>query len=90
MEENKKQYLLLMSEIIAKQAIILGPNMAILKARGVEGLVVDNKGNASDIKGDAGLTLQKLVEGYVELSGTAAKTAIDPIFTKYPQIKKID
>ena len=40
MEESKKQYLLLMSEIIAKQAVILGPDMAILKARGVESWVV--------------------------------------------------
>ena len=34
-EYNKKQYLSLLSEIIAKQIIILGPDIAILKAKNI-------------------------------------------------------
>jgi len=90
MEENKKQYLSLLSEIIAKEAVVLGPDIAIFKARRVAGLIINNKGQATDIKGDAIQTLQKLVDGYAELSGQAAKNILDPIFTKYPQIKKVD
>ena len=89
MEEIKKQYLSLLSEIIAKETVILGPDITILKARSIAGLVVDDKGNVIDIKGDVRQTLQKLVDVYVELSGQFIKSAIDPIFTKYPQIKPV-
>ena len=89
MEEIRKQYLALLSEIIAKEAIILGPDIAILKARSAAGLVVDKNWNVSDIKGDEVQTLQKLVYGYAELSGQVTKNVIDSIFEKYPQIKKV-
>jgi hypothetical protein len=89
MEENKKQYLLLLSEIIAKEAVILGPDMAILKARSAAGLSVDNNGNVTDIDGDAAEALQELTDGYAELSGQAAKDVIDSIFIKYPQIHPV-
>jgi len=90
MEQDKQQYLGLISEIIAKQAIILGPDIAILKARTVSGLVVDEKGNATDIKGDAQEAVQKLIDEYVNLSGQIIKSALGSIFTKYPQIKKVE
>lgn len=90
MEEIKKQYLSLLSEIIAKEVIVLGSDMAILRAQSIAGLSVDNNGEAIDIKGNAVQTLQELVYGYMELSGEATKDIIDPIFINYPQIKKVD
>lgn len=90
MEQDKQQYLELISEIIAKQAIILGPDIAILKARSVSGLTVDDKGKVTDIKGDAQETVQKLIDEYVNLSGQIVKSALGSIFTKYPQIKKVE
>jgi hypothetical protein len=89
MEYNKKQYLLLLSEIIAGQVIILGPDIAILKAKNIAGLVLNNKGNAQDVQGDIFVVLQKLVDGYVELTGQIAKNAIEPSFAEYPQIRKL-
>jgi hypothetical protein len=89
MEENKKEYLSLMSEIIAKMAVVFGPDIAILKAKSVAGLSVDNNGNVTDIKGDTVQTAKELVDFYMELSDQATKNAIDLIFAKYPQIKKI-
>ena len=89
MEETKKQYLELLSEIIAKEAVILGPDIAILKARGVPGLILDDKGRAVDIKGYEADTAQKLINEYLQLSGQGSKNIIDLIFEKYPQIKKI-
>jgi hypothetical protein len=87
-DENKKQYLLLTSEIIAKMVIILGPDIAFLKAQEVPGLSLDGEGNASDITQDKVETLKRLVDDYVDLAGQAVKDVVDSIFAKYPQIKK--
>ena len=86
MEDNKKQYLQLMSEIIAKQAVILGPDAAILKAKKA-GVITDHKGNVTDVEGDAFQTFKQLVDGYKELLGQTAENVINPILEKYPQIK---
>ncbi len=90
MEENKQKYLSLLSEIIAKQSIILGPGMAIMKARGVQGLVVDDSGKVTDVDGNPAEMVQKLVDQYVELSGQIVKSALSSIFVKYPELKKVD
>jgi len=90
MEDNKKQYLLLLSEIIAKEAIIFGPDMAILKARRVASLVIDNNGNVIDIKGYSADAAQELVNEYIKLSEQAVKDVINQVFIKYPQIKKVN
>lgn len=88
--EKKIQYMQLMSEIIAKQAIILGPDIAILKARNVADLVISDNGQVTDIKGgDLDVSLQKLIDEYVNLSGQIVKNALGSIFQKYPTIKQI-
>jgi len=87
---NENQYLDLISEVIEKQSIILGPDIAVLKARNVEELVIDDQGKVTGIKGDPGIALQKIVNVYVELSGMIVKNALGSIFEKYPNIKKIN
>ncbi|MFH1427165.1 MAG: hypothetical protein ABIG60_01385 [Patescibacteria group bacterium] len=91
MENDKKeQYKTMLSEIIAKQAIILGPDMAVLKARSVQGLEVSNDGKVINYSGDPKDIVQKLVDKYVELSGQIIKNALGSIFSKYPDISKIE
>lgn len=87
---DKEQYQELMTEIIAKQAIILGPQIALLKAKNVANLVINNQGKVTDIKGDFNEALRKLVDEYVELSGLIVKNALGSIFAKYPAIKNIE
>ena len=58
--DEKTQYLALTSEIIAKQAVILGPDIAILKARSVGGLTVSDDGKVTDIGGNPKMVLQEL------------------------------
>lgn len=84
------QYAAIISEIIAKQAVILGPDIAIVKARNVEGLLIDDKGKVVEIKGDPAAALQKLINEYVELSGMIVKNTLGSIFEKYPDIKKVE
>ena len=90
MADDKEQYKSLFSEIIAKQAVILGPDIAVLKARSVPGLEVADDGKVSDYTGEPQEIVQKLVDTYVELSGQIVKNALSSVFTKYPSLKKVD
>lgn len=83
---EKEQYSALISEIIKKQSLILGPEIAILKARSVSGLMVDNDGKVTGVGDNPKETLQNLVDQYVELSGLIVKNALGSIFAKYPDI----
>jgi len=87
---DKEQYKNLLSEIIAKQAVILGPQIAVLKARNVPVLEVSDDGKVLDIKGNPQEAVEKLIDVYVELSGMIVKNALGSIFPKYPTIKKVD
>ena len=84
--DETSQYIELISEIIKKQAVILGPEIAIVKARSVPGLMVDNDGKVTGIGSDPKETMQKLVDQYVELSGQIVKNALGSIFAKYPTL----
>lgn len=80
------QYIALIGEIIKKQSLILGPEIAILKARSVPGLMVDNDGKVTGVGDNPKDTLQSLVDQYVELSGLIVKNALGSIFAKYPDL----
>ncbi len=84
--DEDAQYTALISEVIKKQSVILGPEIAILKARSVSGLMVDNDGKVTGVGTSPKETLQKLVDQYVELSGQIVKNALGSIFAKYPNI----
>lgn len=89
MDGNKEEYIALMSEIIAKQAVILGPDIAILKARNVKGLVVSDQGKVEDVQGMFSDILQSLIDEYVNLSGQIVRNALGSVFAKYPSIEKM-
>lgn len=86
--EEKEKYQSVMTEIIAKQAVILGPEIAVLKARNVEGVVVSDDGKVTDINGKPSEALQELIDEYISLSGEIVKNVMRPIFDKYPEIGK--
>lgn len=87
--EDKEQYKALITEVIGKQTIILGPEISLLKARNVQELHISDDGIVTEIDGDPGRALEKLIDQYVELSGQIVKNALGPIFNKYPGVKKI-
>lgn len=84
---QEEQYKAVISEIIAKQSLILGPEMAIMRAKKIEALDISPKGEVVSIKGDPAEALKKLVDIYVELSGQIVRNALTPIFIKYPEVK---
>lgn len=83
---EREQYMALMSEVIQKQIVILGPEIAVLKARNVPEITISGEGKVTDIKGDPGQALEKLIDTYVELSGQIVRNALGSIFTKYPAV----
>jgi hypothetical protein len=87
-EPNKEDYKQILTEIIKKQIIILGPEIAVLKARNVPGISVANDGTVTDVGGSEQIILQKLIDEYVALSGEIVKNAVNSIFQKYPGIKR--
>jgi len=88
--DDRTRYVAIISEIIARQSIILGPDIAILKARSVNGLQVSDDGKVINIEGEGNVVLQQLVNAYVELSGMIVKNAMSSIFEKYPDINKVE
>ncbi len=88
--EEKLNYNNLLSDVIAKQSVILGPGIAVLKARNVKELTITDDGKVTDIKGDPNEVLQKLIDEYVNLSGLIVKNALGSVFAKYPGLKKVE
>ena len=84
--DQTEQYKAVMSEIIAKQSIILGPDMSVMRAKKVTGITVSEKGEVLEIEGDPADALKRLIDTYVELSGQIVKNALGSIFIKYPEI----
>ena len=61
MEQGKRDYKRLLTEVIKKQMIILGPEITLSKARDVKGLKVDNDGNVTDMTGPPEEVIKELI-----------------------------
>ena|SRR3989338_4389370 len=77
------------AEVVKKQIVILGPDIAILKAREVPGLEVSDSGSVESISGDPLEVLQNLVDKYVSLSGMIVRKAMEPLIQKHLNINNI-
>ena len=86
MEQQNEQYKAVMSEIIAKRSVILGPEMAMMRAKKIAEIELGEDGQVKEIKGDPAEALKHLIDSYVELSGQIVRNALGPIFTKYPGV----
>ncbi|HTL39505.1 MAG TPA: hypothetical protein VL306_01710 [Methylomirabilota bacterium] len=84
---EQADYQNLINDIVAKQMVILGPDIVLLKARNVAGLKLDPSGKVESLDGDPQQILQSLVSEYIALSGQIVKNILTPVFAKYPQIQ---
>lgn len=84
---DQEEYKKIFSEIIQKQIVILGPQIAVLKARNVPGLSVNDNGEVTNISGNEQMLLHRLIDEYVALSGEIVKNAVNSVFDKYPSIR---
>lgn len=88
-EEELASYRKMLSDLIKKQIVILGPNIALDKARKVPGLKVEDSGEVSSITGDAKLVLKGVANEYMNLSGQIAQMTLNTLLEKYPGIKDV-
>jgi len=80
----------LMSDLVKKQMVMLGPNLVLSKARQVAGLTVAEDGTVQAISGDPQKALQDLANTFMELSGQIAQMTLNALLEKYPGVKKPD
>ncbi|MBI4363266.1 MAG: hypothetical protein HY545_00250 [Candidatus Doudnabacteria bacterium] len=84
---SHEDYKNLINDIIAKQTVVLGSDIVLLKAKNVSGLALDSSGKVISLSGNPQEILQKLIDEYVTLSGQIVKNILTPILEKYPDIK---
>jgi len=77
-------YKKLLTEVIQKQMVILGPSISLAKARNVKGLVVSDDGMVTDIQGPPQVLIQDLIDQFVQLSGLIVKKTMEPLLSAYP------
>ena len=65
-------YKKLLTEVIQKQMVILGPSITLAKARNVKGLTVADDGTVVNI------------DEFVQLSGLIVKKTMEPLLSMYP------
>jgi len=82
-EEYKK----MLTDLIQKQMVVLGPNIALDKARKVSGVKINNDGSVLDISGDPQMVLKGVANEYMTLSGQIAQMTLNSLLQKYPLVK---
>jgi hypothetical protein len=81
---SKEEYISLFNEIIHRQTVVLGPDIAVIIGKKVEGLRFSDEGKVTDYEGDPQQLLQMLINGYVNLSGLIVRKTIEPLLAKHP------
>jgi hypothetical protein len=82
-----EQYKQMLTDLIKKQMVVLGPNIALDKARKVTGLKVSDDGNVMSVEGDPQLVLKGVANEYMQLSGQIAQMTLNSLVEKYPTLK---
>lgn len=85
---DTEEYKSMLSDLIKKQMVMLGPNVALGTAKKVLGLTVSDDGTVSDITGDPQVVMEGVANQYMNLSGQIANMTLKTILEKYPGIKK--
>lgn len=74
----------LLTQVIKKQMVILGPDITLAKARNVQGLTVTDDGTVTAITGDPQEVTKQLVNQFMELSGLIVKKTMEPLLASFP------
>ena len=86
---DHEQYKQMLTDLIQKQMVVLGPNIALDKARKVSGLKISDDGTGMDISGDPQMVLKGVATEYMQLSGQIAQMTLNSLVEKYPSLKTL-
>ena len=89
MPDNHEEYKKMLTDLIQKQMVVLGPNIALDKAKKIPGLKVSDNGTVLDIEGDPQAVVKGVANEYTILSGQIAQMTLNTLLEKYPAIKGI-
>ena len=78
----------LIAEIVKKHAVLYGPQIAVSKANGIEGLEVTSEGEVKQVTGDSEYILRQLLAGYMDFSAHITKVVFLQILENYPEDTK--
>ncbi len=79
-----QDYKKLLTDVIKKQIVILGPQITLAKARNVKGLTITDDGTVTDMQGQQQELIQALIDQFVQLSGLIVKKTMEPLLSAYP------
>jgi len=82
--QSESDYKKLLTDVIQKQMVILGPSITLAKARNVKGLTVADDGTVVNIQGQPQELIQGLIDQFVQLSGLIVKKTMEPLLSAYP------
>jgi len=82
--QNSSDYKTLLTQVIQKQMVILGPSITLAKARNVKGLTVADDGTVVNMEGQPQTLIQGLIDQFVQLSGLIVKKTMEPLLSAYP------
>ena len=85
--QELKIYQNVLSDLIQRQIMMLGPNVALSQARKVTGFKVNDKGEVTEISSNPQQILSQVANQYMELSEAIASMTLTSITAKYPDIK---
>jgi hypothetical protein len=80
-------YVKMLTDLIQKQMVVLGPNIALDKARKIPGLKIGDDGSVLEVTGDPQMVLKGVANEYMQLSGQIAQMTLNSLLEKYPQMK---
>lgn len=84
---DHEEYKKMLTDLVQKQMVVLGPNIALDKARKIYGLEVGDDGTVLEIKGDPQMILKAVANEYMALSGQIAQMTLNTLVEKYPSLK---
>ena len=77
--QSVDDYKQILSDLIKRQISLLGPQLAIGRARVVAGITIADDGTVTDIAGDPKMMLQKVVDEYFIFSGLIVRKTMESL-----------
>lgn len=69
----------ILTQVIKKQMIALGPDITIAKVKSIPGVVVSDDGTVTEIAGEPKQITKELEEAFTELTGSLVKKTMEPL-----------